>query len=225
MNESTALYKAIEQAIILPCAEEMNTIPDDNYEFSDTYRKRIDKLIKDRNKSYYPLIKTTLRKTIFIIAAVLMMGTITVAAVPQLREWFIGLFISQNGKNADVLAVQGDIPADDLNDEFIYAEPSFLPNDFSESERIEEPQGLIVYYAAGDKLIKYLQSTIISNNQIDTENKKTEYVSISGCEAFLSYDENSSVIVWNDGSYVYCISGDLCKSDIIAMANSVIPTK
>lgn len=42
---------------------------------------------------------------------------------------------------------------------------------------------------------------------------------------FLSYDDNSSIIVWNDGNYVYSINGDLCKNDIIEMANSVNPTK
>jgi len=59
----------------------------------------------------------------------------------------------------------------------------------------------------------------------ETENRKTEYVTVSGCEAFLSYDDNSSIIVWNDGNYVYSINGDLCKNDIIEMANSVNPTK
>lgn len=225
MNENTALYKAIEQAVILPYADEMGSVTNVEFEFSDIYRKKINRLIKNRSRPYYPLIKTTLRKTIFIIAAVLMMGTITVAAVPQLREWFVGLFVSQNENNADVFAVQGDIPSYDMDDEFVYAEPSFLPDNFSESDRIEEPKGLVVCYSAKDKLIKYSQSAISDNNQIDTENRKTEYVTVSDCEAFLSYDESSSVIVWNDGSYVYCISGDLCKNDIIEMANSVEPTK
>ena len=107
MNENTALYRAIEQAVILPCAGEMESIADVECDFSETYKKKVNRLIKDRSRPYYPLIKTTLRKTIFIIAAVLMMSTITVAAVPQLREWFVGLFVSQNENNADVHAVQG----------------------------------------------------------------------------------------------------------------------
>lgn len=110
MNENTALYRAIEQAVILPCAGEMESIADVECDFSETYKKKVNRLIKDRSRPYYPLIKTTLRKTIFIIAAVLMMGTITVAAVPQLREWFLGLFVLQNENNADVHAVQGLFP-------------------------------------------------------------------------------------------------------------------
>lgn len=225
MNENTALYKAIEQAIILPCADEMESIANVEFEFSEIYRKKINRLIKDRSKSYYPLIKTTLRKTIFIIAAVLMMGTITVAAVPQLREWFVGLFVSQNENNADVLAVQGAVPADDLNEQFVYYEPTFIPKGFVEESRIEDIAYLSIDYCFKNKFIFYSQTSLTATHNIDTENRETEYVTVSGCEAFLSYDENSSIIVWNDGSYVYCISGDLCKNDIIEMANSVNPIK
>ena len=225
MNENTALYRAIEQAVILPCAGEMESIADVECDFSETYKKKVNRLIKDRSRPYYPLIKTTLRKTIFIIAAVLMMSTITVAAVPQLREWFVGLFVSQNENKADVHAVQGAIPADDMNDEFIYYEPTFIPKGFVEESRIKDIAHLGIDYRFKNKIIFYSQSPLTSNHNIDTENRKTEYVTVSGCEAFLSYDDNSSIIVWNDGNYVYSINGDLCKNDIIEMANSVNPTK
>lgn len=225
MNENTALYRAIEQAVILPCAGEMESIADVECDFSETYKKKVNRLIKDRSRPYYPLIKTTLRKTIFIIAAVLMMSTITVAAVPQLREWFVGLFVSQNENNADVHAVQGAIPADDMNDEFIYYEPTFIPKGFVEESRIKDIAHLGIDYRFKNKIIFYSQSPLTATHNIDTDNRKTEYVTVSGCEAFLSYDDNSSIIVWNDGNYVYSINGDLCKNDIIEMANSVNPTK
>ena len=210
MNENTALYRAIEQAVILPCAGEMESIADVECDFSETYKKKVNRLIKDRSRPYYPLIKTTLRKTIFIIAAVLMMSTITVAAVPQLREWFVGLFVSQNENNADV---------------HIYYEPTFIPKGFVEESRIKDIAHLGIDYRFKNKIIFYSQSPLTATHNIDTENRKTEYVTVSGCEAFLSYDDNSSIIVWNDGNYVYSINGDLCKNDIIEMANSVNPTK
>lgn len=225
MNKNMALYKAIEQAIILPYAEEMEAITDVDYEFSENYRKKISRLIKDRSKPYYPLIKTTLRRTVFIIAAVLMMGTITVAAVPQFREWFIGLFVSQNENNADVLAVRGDVPADDLNNDFIYYEPTFRPNGFKEDSRIKDTAYLCIDYYCNNKIISYSQGSLTLGVQVDTENMEIEYINISGHKALLSYDDDSSIIVWNDGVYSYSISGDLCKKDIIEMANSVNPTK
>lgn len=209
MNENTALYRAIEQAVILPCAGEMESIADVECDFSETYKKKVNRLIKDRSRPYYPLIKTTLRKTIFIIAAVLMMSTITVAAVPQLREWFVGLFVSQNENNADVHAVQGAIPADDMNDEFIYYEPTFIPKGFVEESRIKDIAHLGIDYRFKNKIIFYSQSPLTATHNIDTENRKTEYVTVSGCEAFLSYDDNSSIIM-------------MCSLSMSVSANSVI---
>ena len=107
---------------------------------------------------------------------------------------------------------------------FIYYEPTFIPKGFVES-RIKDIAHLGIDYRFKNKIIFYSQSPLTATHNIDTENRKTEYVTVSGCEAFLSYDDNSSIIVWNDGNYVYSINGDLCKNDIIEMANSVNPTK
>lgn len=180
---------------------------------------------KGQKQTVLSFDKNNSEEDYFIIAAVLMMSTITVAAVPQLREWFVGLFVSQNENNADVHAVQGAIPADDMNDEFIYYEPTFIPKGFVEESRIKDIAHLGIDYRFKNKIIFYSQSPLTATHNIDTENRKTEYVTVSGCEAFLSYDDNSSIIVWNDGNYVYSINGDLCKNDIIEMANSVNPTK
>lgn len=93
MNENENFCKAIEQAVVLPCAKEMQLISDEKCDFSSAYRRRIRRLTKDQDKTHHSLIKTTLQKMIFIIAAVLMIGSITVAAVPPLREWFVGWFV------------------------------------------------------------------------------------------------------------------------------------
>ena len=102
MNENENFCKAIEQAVVLPCAKEMQLISDEKCDFSSAYRRRIRRLTKDQDKTPHSLVKTTLQKMIFIIAAMLMIGSITVAAVPPLREWFVGLFASSNDNNTDV---------------------------------------------------------------------------------------------------------------------------
>lgn len=226
MNKESNFYKAIEKAIIVPAAREMEETPDFNVAFSENYKRKMRHIINEQKKSYYPLIKTNLRKAICLIAAILLMGSMTVAAVPPLREWFVGLFVNNNDNNADVLAVQGDVPTQDLTDTFVYCEPTFIPDGFKENDRIEEEKLLIINYCAvNDKAFQYQQNTLTATNQIDTENMTTEIILVNEYEAYLSYDDISANIVWNDGQYSYCISGDLCKSDIIKIANSVNPTK
>ena len=224
MNENENFCKAIEQAVVLPCAKEMQLISDEKCDFSSAYRRRIRRLTKDQDKTPHSLIKTTLQRMIFIIAAVLMIGSITVAAVPPLREWFVGLFASSNDNNTDVWNVHGYVPADDLTDVFVCCEPTYIPNGFAEQDRTQEETMLIIDYSSNNEFIEYTQSSILTNNQIDTQNRTTEKVSINDNDALLSYDAYTSTIVWTDGRYSYTITGDLCKSDIIKMADSVNST-
>lgn len=53
---------------------------------------------------------------------------------------------------------------------------------------------------------------------------KTEWVDINGKKAFISYDSEYTIIAWTDGTYAFEIDGNLCKDDIIRMANSVEST-
>ena len=145
--------------------------------------------------------------------------------VPPLREWFVGLFASSNDNNTDVWNVHGDVPADDLTDVFVCCEPTYIPNGFAEQDRTQEETMLIIDYSSNNEFIEYTQSSILTNNQIDTQNRTTEKVSINDNDALLSYDAYTSTIVWTDGRYSYTITGDLCKSDIIKMADSVNSTK
>ena len=57
-----------------------------------------------------------------------------------------------------------------------------------------------------------------------TKYMKTEWVDINGKKAFISYDSEYTIIAWTDGTYAFEIDGNLCKDDIIRMANSVKST-
>ena len=71
MNENENFCKAIEQAVVLPCAKEMQLISDEKCDFSSAYRRKIRRLTKNQDKTPHSLIKTTLQKMIFIIAAII----------------------------------------------------------------------------------------------------------------------------------------------------------
>ncbi len=224
-SENSNFIKALQASVVDVEAFEMHNTPECDGNFSEEYKRKISHLVRNRGKSYYPLIKTTFRRVITIIAATIIAGSITVGAVPELREWFVGLFVTQNEDNADVNYVDGEIPAQSGVAEFILYEPTFIPDGFEkQSDNINEVFHEI-YYVFDDKYIAFTQSNIYTTNQIDTENMKTETLKVLGVEAFLSYNSETSIITWQYGDYSYCISGNLCKSDMIHMANSVKVTK
>lgn len=94
MNRSNNFRKAIEQAVVMPSVEELRSASDEECDFSDEYTSKMNALAEQTNKHSCSRVKPALRKVIFIVAAALMIGSITLAAVPQLREWFVGSLIS-----------------------------------------------------------------------------------------------------------------------------------
>ena len=178
-------------------------------------------LIKTNRKSGHRHIKITLRFAAAIIAAVLAVGSVTVAAVPPLREWFVGVFVQDNNKNAEITHIKDNSLDDFSIYNFVKYVPTFVPSEFEIKSVVTNDTR---HDISGDKYINYSQSSLTVSNQVDTENMKTEWVDINGKKAFISYDSEYTIIAWTDGTYAFEIDGNLCKDDIIRMANSVKST-
>lgn len=107
---------------------------------------------------------------------------------------------------------------------FVKYVPTFVPSEFEIKSVVTTDTRHEIHYISGDKYINYSQSSLTVSNQVDTENMKTEWVDINGKKAFISYDSEYTIIAWTDGTYAFEIDGNLCKDDIIRMANSVKST-
>lgn len=226
MNEQSILYKAIEQAIIIPESKKLNEICEIDYEFSDHYRKKIKRLINNRNKSYYPLIKTNIRKVVCLIAAILLMGSITVAAYKPLRDWFVGLFAQYNEENVEVVAVQGDIDEEAVSENINIYEPTYIPEGYKLKIRSNDSCIYTVIYENNEgNIIEYTQSNLLAYYNIDTKKLTSEKIEINCCQALIVYNDEYSSLTWSDNNYTYYISGDISKSDIILIGNSLKMTK
>lgn len=216
---------AIDQTIIENAIKEYENATDLNYEFSDCFNKKMKKLIHNQKMAYYPFIKTTARKIITIIAATLIIGSATVAAYEPLRDWFFGLFVTENEKNADVTFVSGDISVSELKTEIKTYMPTFAPDGYSIINEEKNDYDYTVTYSDNKNIIQYIQTPITANNQIDTENMTCEEIKIGENKGYVAFDNEYSSLVWNDLDYTYIISGHLSKSDIIHMASSLNMTK
>ena len=70
----------------------------------------------------------TLRFAAAIIAAVLAVGSVTVAAVPPLREWFVGVFVQDNNRNAEITHIKDNSLDDFSIYNFVKYVPTFVPS-------------------------------------------------------------------------------------------------
>ena len=213
MNDK--LRRAIKTGIIDEDYKDYLAVEKIPHDFSEKYEQRIGELIKTNRKSGHRHIKITLRFAAAIIAAVLAVGSVTVAAVPPLREWFVGVFVQDNNRNAEITHIKDNSLDDFSIYNFVKYVPTFVPSEFEIKSVVTTDTRHEIHYISGDKYINYSQSSLTVSNQVDTENMKTEWVDINGKKAFISYDSEYTIIAWTDGTYAFEIDGNLCKDDII----------
>lgn len=219
MNEK--LREAIKIGIIDVDYNEYATTECAPHEFSEEHKKKINKLISMQKKLYYPLVKTTFRRIVTIIAAALVAGSITVGAVPSLRNWLTGLFVTKNETNADVRFADKEITDNYFSVEDHLMTPTYIPNGYVLSIEENDEFTHIVHYTSGTKKIEFSQNDISTGINIDTENADTKAVKIGEYDGFLSVLTDKAILVWTDNSFSYSIIGDLSENDIIDMADSV----
>ena len=92
---SDKLRQAIKTGIIDEDYKDYLAVEEISHDFSERYEQRMGELIKTNRKSGHRHIKITLRFAAAIIAAVLAVGSVTVAAVPPLLcKLFGGNFLT-----------------------------------------------------------------------------------------------------------------------------------
>lgn len=127
---SDKLRLAIKLGIIDEDYKDYLAVEEISHDFSERYEQRMGELIKTNRKSGHRHIKITLRFAAAIIAAVLAVGSVTVAAVPPLREWFVGVFVQDNNKNAEITHIKDNSLDDFSIYNFVKYVPTFVPGEF-----------------------------------------------------------------------------------------------
>lgn len=213
--------KAIAEAL---CEEYIASIPshDSDHLFSDSFNRKMDKLIARRRKTYYPIIKTTGRRVAAGLVAAALMGTVTVAAYEPARTLFKEFFIDRFVHHDTVKSVQNkETP---IRNEIEKEYRINVPADFDEiSENSVNTNELIerIYVSPDDKVIRF-QQQIASKYVMEVDNEQAELVSKNdrdGNEILVYYDDSAlydyTMIIWYYDGYAFTLSGDLNETDMM----------
>lgn len=199
----------------------------ENYEFSEDYLNRKEKLIKSQSRIYYPLIKTTGRRIASAIIAAAIMGTTTVAAYEPARNavknFFLRIF-----NNHSVVSVQYD--SEDIGDHKSRIEKQYsitVPDGFvldeSESVSTSSHIGLRYYSENKSESIYFDQYTADTySSYYDNERGHFKTSSDKFGNEFMLYTNNDFInILWDNGEYIFVLSGDISESEIMDIYYSV----
>lgn len=197
------------------------------YELSKEFQQKMNKLIRQQRKVYYPVIKTTGRRIAAAIIAAVMMGSVTAVAYEPAREAIKEFFMKHFGTH-DVVETNYVIENIDINSSYyqkIRIEEEYeiaVPDGFELEEYYNDDCSINCRYSNGKDFIDFEQIPAgIYSESIDNERSKSYNYTDDEGNKYLVYEWNKSkLFIWNNGQYVFEISSNLDKNDIVDLCKS-----
>lgn len=197
------------------------------YELSKEFQQKMNKLIRQQRKVYYPVIKTTGRRIAAAIIAAVMMGSVTAVAYEPAREAIKDFFMKHFGTH-DVVETNYVIENIDINSSYytkIRIEEEYeiaVPDGFELEEYYNDDCSINCRYSNGKDFIDFEQIPAgIYSESIDNERSKSYNYTDDEGNKYLVYEWNKSkLFIWNNGEYVFEISSNLDKNDIVDLCKS-----
>lgn len=197
------------------------------YELSKEFQQKMNKLIRQQRKVYYPVIKTTGRRIAAAIIAAVMMGSVTAVAYGPAREAIKEFFMKHFGTH-DVVETNYVIENIDVNSSYyqkIRIEEEYkidVPDGFELEEYHSDDNLINCRYSNGKEFIDFDQYPAgIYSASIDNERSKSYNYTDDEGNKYLVYEWNKSrLFIWNNGEYVFEISSNLDKNDIVDLCKS-----
>ncbi len=192
----------------------------DTHEFSVEFEKKMQKLIKRRNKPYYKIINTVGKRVACIIVIVLLASSVTVLSVDALRNAVADFIVSTYEKFSSIQPVEDDIAPSTIKD--IYE----ITYDLKEYEIYYEDNTEYrrnITYVNNDIEIKFSQCTKDMYDQnVNTEDAEISTISINDKEAVIFLDnQNYYHLIWDNGDYILSVGSNISKNTLIDIAESV----
>lgn len=203
----------LEEACLLSCEQWVDSFTQvPKHKFSKEHNKAIEKIIYPDKKDYrIKFSKNTIK--ILLIAAILLSLATTVFAVPACREHILNKF--SNHSEYSVASTGNAKNVESLN-------VNYVPDGFKLVEKDTNKFGYIYEYRHNDKIFTVEKTMIDIQINFDTEKYGSEEIEISGIKAICYRpDDDIYGIIFNNGEYVFSISGNLSKDELVKIAQNI----
>lgn len=192
------------------------------HEFSPRFEKRMQKLIRQQRRFYYPLIKTPVRRLVTIAVTVVIALSVLTMSVGALRNAFFRFLTEVFSTHTTVMSSETDGSPTDFLDVY---EPTKIPDEFElaqKSDPTTETIYLSLYYKKNDQYIIFRQWVKSEyDTDINTEQNKAEPIEINDFEGFVLNTGGNCVITWDNGDYILEIISNIGKDALMPVAKSV----
>lgn len=219
MNKADNLLKAAaEQALTI---EYCSYLPKKEYShiFSEKFCHKMRRLIRMERKPYYKVINTASRRVACAIVTLLVTAGVTVMSVEALRTEFINFIVETFEKFSAIYSDNYENSPKEFEKiyEIGYHTDEFKLDYFASTEIYRHS-----IYVDGSDVIYFYQN-IKDSFDIGVNTKGYEIIEAAvGEYPALYYEKNGySHVIWDDGSYVFCIYTNLGKDKAFEIAETI----
>ena len=189
--------------------------------FSETIERS--KKIEKKEQKLKSISKIGKRAAIIVVVFGLV-TTVTIFSVDAFRIKFLNMIIEVSEKfsaisfkGTNTVDITGNLPK---SWDSYY--PTVLPDGYKFKRAVDSGETKIIIFENGDsKELRFSQSPITSDTQMDTENAVVSEIKINGMEGICSVKEGYCMLLWHDDDFVFWLDGFVEKPLMIKIAESV----
>ena len=227
MYSDKALRKALAKARDIQLSE---IIVDEDHVFSAKFERKMQRLIKSERKSFYPLVNSFGKRMAVSFVIVTIISITMVMSVTASREKFFEM-VQQVFEKYSIITYEIDSSgandsSDNIDTPFVEYEITQLPEGFVEEEEVvvEEMKAKIIYYRKDNLLIDFYQHPIEDADfMINTEGVTLDELVIDDQPVYYYSNLGIQNVFWDNGEYVFMISGDIPKEDLLNLVKYINP--
>ncbi len=213
------LKKAFETTMIDRIINDVPEMPD--HVFSEEFEKKMRELIY--GKKFRAVHRSTKQRIFTYIMVAIIAAVITACSVEPFREFFKKFFMEVFGTHTTVQTFSDNINTPtSIKDVYMINVPNGFDIVYKDDIFEWSPFIAYIYRKDNDYIFfnQFLKSEYDVN--INTENRPLDYIEINGNDGYIvDLGNNEYYISWDNGDYIFDITGNISKDELIKVANSV----
>lgn len=215
------LYRAFEETAVSRIIEKVPQMPD--HRFSRKFERKMKKLIRYVGSGPVHFHKITLKKLFIYITVALITAAIMAFSVGAARDFFKNFFMEVFGTHTAVQSIADNINAPgSIEDVYTVTIPEGF--ELTYQDEVFEWSLFVEYiYRRNNDYIcfgQFVKSEYDVN--VNTENRTMDHIEVNGNDGYIvDLGNDEYYISWDNGDYIFDMTGNISKNALIDAANSV----
>lgn len=190
--------------------------------FLKKFEKRMSRLIKSEKSFYFPAVKTPLRRLVTVAITIIVLMSVMTVSVSAFRDAFIGFIARIFDTHTEVRTIDDGNAPSSIEDVYTITAPEDFELVYADDVLTNQLCCSFSYVNNNEYVIftQFVKSEYDVN--VNTENNSTEYIEINGYDGYIiDLGNDEYFISWDNGDYVFDITGSIIKDALIKAAKTV----